>query len=77
MTNVDIDSLFAEVTATMDLHPEWRYGQTWCNVLHQRYPELAERVAQTELDPFQLDERVPRLIDWLCAGANSIPQPRP
>lgn len=77
MTNVDVDTLFVEVMTIMDVYPELRYGQAWYNVLREKRPELANRIAQTELDPFQRDERVPRLIDWLCAGANSTPQRRP
>lgn len=60
------------VRASMRKWPEQRYGQAVFNVLREAYPEIAEHVLGTELDPFFFDERVPALLvfmaDWLRYG---------
>ena len=57
------------VQASLVRYPEQRYGQAVFNTLREVYPDIAERVHGTVLDPFDLDERVPALLafmaDWL------------
>lgn len=77
MSSPDVTALIEEVATMRRLNPEWRYGQTWYNVLRRRHPDLADRVHTTELDTFDRDDRVPRLANWLAAGAHSEPQRRP
>lgn len=55
----------AEVRKQMCENPEWRWGQTGFNVLRRLYPDLAENIAQTDLDPFFIDDRMPTFLKWL------------
>ncbi len=56
---------------------EWRHGQVVMNVLDYLRPDLYQQVCQTELDCFQRDERVPRLLNWLRTGVPAVPARRP
>ena len=40
------------VDLTLKTNPDWRYGQTMFNVLHEIRPDLSEQVRATNLDPF-------------------------
>lgn len=46
--------------------PEWRLGQTNCNVLRAWRPDLYLEVAGTEVDPFYRDDRLPEFHRWLA-----------
>lgn len=37
----------------------WRFGQTWVNTLYDLWPEKADEIRGTELDPFYDDDLVP------------------
>lgn len=37
--------------------PKWRLGQNLFNSLNMVYPELAEGLRATDVDPFYIDER--------------------
>lgn len=40
-------------------YPEQRAGQAFFNALWEKRPDLYKQMTQTELDPFNLDERLP------------------
>lgn len=40
-------------------YPEQREGQAFFNALWEKRPDLYKQMTQTELDPFNLDERLP------------------
>jgi hypothetical protein len=46
------------------LHGELRKGQAFYNILHSKYPNIANKITGTIIDPFYLDER---LIDCFYA----------
>lgn len=43
----------------------WRMGQTFFNVLNEMYPELAEDIRGTALDPFHNDVIIPAFVAWV------------
>jgi len=47
-----------EVQSRMLLHPHWRKGQTYFNVLHERRPEIANRIRNTAVDAYYDDKRM-------------------
>lgn len=46
-------------------HPDWRPGQAAFNVLRDMRPDLAYRVAGSELDPFHRDAALEEFRQWL------------
>ena len=46
-------------------NPSWRKGQTVFNCLYNLYPELANKIRATELDPFYVDERIPQTLEYV------------
>lgn len=40
------------------LHPEWRIGQTYFNVLYEMKPVLADQIRGGQLDPFYKHSRI-------------------
>lgn len=44
------------VKQTMNSHPEWRFGQTYFNVLAGVRPDLSEQIRGSKLDPFYRGE---------------------
>lgn len=46
--------------------PEWRVGQTHCNVLRAWRPDLYLELVGTESDPFYRDDRLPEFRRWLA-----------
>lgn len=57
------------VSIAMDDYPHWRYGQTLFNVLHEGWPELANEIHGTEIDPFYTtdDETIAQFYEWLAS----------
>ena len=49
--------------------PEWRWGQTLFNVLHEMRPDLSMAVAATDLDPFY-DQHIDQFLTWAEANWN-------
>jgi hypothetical protein len=54
-----------EVRLEQELHPEWRRGQTYFNVLYDHRPDLSERVRATPIDPFYSDKNLHDFLAWL------------
>lgn len=48
--------------AYMRQHPQLRRGQAAFNLMHQHYPEVANKYAATEQDPFYHDERTDEFV---------------
>ena len=38
-----------------DKNKDWRFGQCFFNALYTLYPEVADRIRATDLDPFHID----------------------
>lgn len=53
------------------LHPEWRPGQTYFNVLNEFRPDLSERVRGTLIDPFHSDSIIPEFLEQVQKDWNS------
>lgn len=47
---------------------EWRRGQCLMNVLFRTNPQLAEKVSQSDFDPFYIDARIDACLTWLKAN---------
>lgn len=77
MHDLEFAAFMTAVRVTEHFQPEWRYGQTVYNVLRYLRPDLEQEIAQTELDCFQIDERAPRLLNWLRTGVPAVPARRP
>jgi hypothetical protein len=77
MNEDDYAAFLVALKVTLRFQREWRYGQTVANVLNVLRPDLRRRIWSTDLDPFNHDNRVPRLLSWLQAGARSEPVRRP
>mgnify|MGYP007044129973 CR=1 FL=1 len=43
----------------------WRNGQTHFNVLSDLYPEIAEKVRGTKIDPFHNDKVLPEFLSFV------------
>lgn len=65
------DEYISAVIRAKNENPDWRWGQTYFNVLWQKNHGLASFIAQTELDPFYRDDRIQpflaRLHDYYLA----------
>ena len=48
-------------------HPELRLGQAVMNVLHKYYPDIYNKITDTECDCFYLDERVDMCLSRIDA----------
>lgn len=55
------------VSASWTLHPSWRLGQTYFNVLYDMRPVLADQIRTTDLDPFYRNERLPAFCKWVAS----------
>lgn len=42
-----------------------RPGQFFFNLLYEKYPDLANEIRGTDLDPFHQDKVLPQTIEWL------------
>lgn len=59
-----LETFFMEASKAQRLHPTWRAGQTYFNVLADLRPDLADQVRGTDLDPFY-DTRIAAFMEWL------------
>jgi len=46
-------------------YPDLRRGQNYFNALDMLYPDLAEEVRGTDIDPFYVDAKLPAYLKWL------------
>ena len=53
------------VFKAMDDNPEWRQGQTLFNVYAKYFPEKAEQLRGSRVDPFYRDENVSEAWDFI------------
>lgn len=51
--------------ANLELHPEWRKGQSLFNSLSELRPALAEKLRTGGPDPFYVDERLSDAMLWV------------
>jgi hypothetical protein len=49
-------------------NPELRKGQAFYNVLHSRYPNIANKITGTIIDPFYLDKRLEDCLWAISSG---------
>ena len=66
---MNVDKEFAKylktVAALKRVHPEWRAGQAYFNVLLEGKTKLAERIRGTSLDPFHMDGVIPTFLEYV------------
>ncbi len=53
---------------TLIKHPSLRSGQAFFNTLHEKYPNIADIVRGTDLDPFYNAGILPDLYEYLTIG---------
>jgi hypothetical protein len=53
---MNVNDYWREVNRAKHHNPEWRFGQAAFNVLHANFPDLANAIRGTEVDPFHLPE---------------------
>lgn len=73
MSAFNISEFERLVSIAVDDYPHWRYGQTLFNVLHEGWPELANEIRGTEIDPFYTDDKdiIARFYEWLISKKES------
>ena len=50
------------VIRCMQHNPSYRMGQCYFNVFHDHFPEHAEAITGSWLDPFHHDDRIPAFL---------------
>ena len=72
LTPEQVNKLKGDVLITARLlHPEWREGQAYFNLLAKDYPEIAEKIRGTEYDPYYADhmknpqERIDKFLNYI------------
>lgn len=53
---------YVALLSNMEGDPFTRPGQNAFNLLHQRHPEIADKIRGTDLDPFHVDSRVKKML---------------
>lgn len=61
-----LDHFYDGWVEAMQMHPEWRRGQAFFNVLCNYDPAAAEAMRGTDIDPFYDNKRIPQAI-WFVA----------
>jgi hypothetical protein len=46
-------------------YPEWRKGQTFFNVLYNLYPEMADEIRGSEIDPFYINDNINKCLTYI------------
>lgn len=46
-------------------YPDWRKGQTFFNVLYNLYPEMADEIRGSEIDPFYIDDNINKCLSYI------------
>ena len=59
-------------TKRIEEYPDLRTGQAFFNELHTVYPEIANMIRGTELDPFYRSELLPELYEFLLVGTEPL-----
>lgn len=60
-----VEQFKALVDFHMTLHRDVRFGQAVFNTLHLHDPDAAEDLRCSGIDPFNNDEKVPAVMQWL------------
>ena len=51
-------------------YPMWRRGQTLFNAVNSLYPEIADRLRGTDIDPFHRNDRYGECWDYIIRMLN-------
>lgn len=52
--------------SSLRLHPNWRKGQAFFNMLARVRPDLSEQIRATPLDPFHRSDVLPNMLAWVA-----------
>jgi len=68
----NIDTYNLLVCEQMNKHPCLRHGQTLFNVLHEHWPDSANKICGTDLDPFYTTDvnKINSFFEWLMVEMN-------
>lgn len=59
---------FWELVGEYSKNPSLRKGQNYFNALYETYPEIANRIRGTSVDPFYSDDRIESFLLIVEAG---------
>lgn len=65
MPEMSIDQYVEWCASWGTKNPAMRPGQHMFNTLHERFPEIANQVRETDCDPFYNDERIPEFLKFV------------
>lgn len=69
---VTFSEFVVRVQAEKVLHPEWRLGQTYFNVLHAVRPDLSEQIrGDVQFDPFYQDKKINDFLGFVANRWNA------
>ena len=66
MTKEEFDNLKLKIEEAWEEHSlHWRRGQTVFNTLYELYPDIADDIRGTQLDPFYNDSNVIKCLKYI------------
>lgn len=65
MTQNNFEELSDLVNEYKESHPQQRDGQALFNTLFVNFPEVAEAIRATSVDPFYKDDRIPECYEFI------------
>lgn len=65
--NLTFEQFVVMVQGEKILHPEWRLGQTYFNVLWQERPDISEQIrGDVQYDPFYTDGKIIAFLGFVA-----------
>jgi len=65
MTKEDLEKVKDLQQEYLFLYPKWRYGQAFFNALYELFPNIADSIRGSNIDPFYRDDNVEKCIKYL------------
>lgn len=66
MTEQEFEDLKRKVNESWEEHSlHWRKGQALFNTLYELYPDIADDIRGTEIDPFHVDTRIVKCYNYI------------
>jgi hypothetical protein len=66
-----VDEIVVTACETIAKNHFLRYGQALFNTLYERYPELANKITGTDIDPFYKDTNIDKFLSFLYDNVES------
>jgi hypothetical protein len=65
MGSAEVNRMYSMIRTNKAKHPQLREGQLWFNAVACIWPDIAERVRGTDIDPFYDDEKLEAFKSYL------------